>query len=333
MITNPLGFAGRAHLTARTRHGWSKGLQLAPDLYPGVGGKRLRALLVQRAFEFAGGRGEAPHRIIDAIEMLHAGSLVIDDFEDDSTTRRGQPSLHRVVGAARAVNAGNWMYFRALELAASAYEDPTRCAVMLKQFIEVARQCHEGQAIDLSTRADEVTPRQAEATALAISRWKTGRLVSLAAWSGADAAGGSVEQVQAASVFGCRLGICLQMKNDLDELQAFTEGGERCDDLKNRRVTWPWAWAARELSARQFGKLQQQLQRQRQRRGLRSLAAVLLAVIKERAASAINMRLERASGRLVAGVGVEGGADLFADVAGVLRVDCGTPIAEAAQCR
>ena len=41
MITSPLGFAGRSHDSSHTRHGWSKGLQLPPDLYPGVGGKRL----------------------------------------------------------------------------------------------------------------------------------------------------------------------------------------------------------------------------------------------------------------------------------------------------
>ena len=77
MITKPLGFAGQSHQTTQTRHGWSKGLQLAPDLYPGVGGKRFRAVLLQRAYEFAGGERKAPEAIIDAVELLHAGSLVI----------------------------------------------------------------------------------------------------------------------------------------------------------------------------------------------------------------------------------------------------------------
>ncbi len=237
MTANPLGFAGPTHQTGRTRHGWSKALQLAPDLYPGVGGKRLRATLLERAYAFAGGRSAAPALIVDAVEMLHAGSLVIDDFEDDSLTRRGQPALHRVIGPARAVNAGNWMYFRALELAAAALEDPARSAVLVGRFITVARQCHEGQAIDLATRVDEVTPRQAQVTALAISRWKTGRLASLAGWCGAHAAGGDPATLQAVAAFGCRLGICLQMKNDLDELAELLDGSERCDDLRNRRVT------------------------------------------------------------------------------------------------
>jgi geranylgeranyl pyrophosphate synthase len=330
MITNPLGFAGQSHQTAQTRHGWSKALQLPPDLYPGVGGKRFRATLLQRAFEFAGGEGQAPTMVIDAVEMLHTGSLVIDDFEDDSRTRRQQPALHQVIGTARAVNAGNWMYFRALELAASAYDDSARCAGLLKKFIEVARQCHEGQAIDLSTRVDEVTPRQAQATALAISRWKTGRLVGLAAWCGGHAAAGSPETLRAVAAFGCHVGICLQMKNDLDELREFISGAERCDDLKNRRVTWPWAWAAADLSAVGFAALQQRLEQQ-QRASLRGLASKLLAVTMERAMRAINTRLDRAVERLSAVTPVGPDVGLLAEVTNALRITTAPVEAEASR--
>lgn len=301
MTVNPLGFADATHQTARTRHGWSKALQLAPDLYPGVGGKRFRATLLERAHAFAGGRSAAPAPIVEAVEMLHAGSLVIDDFEDDSLTRRGQPALHRVIGPARAVNAGNWMYFRALELAAAAWEDPARSATLVGRFITVARQCHEGQAIDLATRVDEVTPRQAQVTALAISRWKTGRLAALAAWCGAHAAEGDPQTLEALAAFGCRMGVCLQMKNDLDELRELLAGSDRCDDLRNRRVTWPWAWAASELSGRQFATWQRRLrQAEEQLAAFRPLAKDLLDATYGRGAAAINVRLDRAIDRLAA---------------------------------
>jgi geranylgeranyl pyrophosphate synthase len=321
MTAHPLGFAGPTHQTARTRHGWSKALQLAPDLYPGVGGKRLRATLLERAYAFAGGRTAAPTLVVDAVEMLHAGSLVIDDFEDDSLTRRGQPALHRVIGPARAVNAGNWMYFRALELAAAALDDPARSAMLLGRFIAVARQCHEGQAIDLATRVDEVTPRQAQVTALAISRWKTGRLASLAAWCGAHAAGGDPQTLQAVAAFGCRVGICLQMKNDLDELAELLDGSDRCDDLRNRRVTWPWAWAASELSARQFAAWQRRLRRSgEQPAAFRPLAKDLLEATYRRAATAINARLDRAIDRLAGGTGGGREAGPLAAVCDALRI-------------
>jgi geranylgeranyl pyrophosphate synthase len=321
MTAHPLGFAGPTHQTARTRHGWSKALQLAPDLYPGVGGKRLRATLLERAYAFAGGRTAAPTLVVDAVEMLHAGSLVIDDFEDDSLTRRGQPALHRVIGPARAVNAGNWMYFRALELAAAALDDPARSAMLLGRFIAVARQCHEGQAIDLATRVDEVTPRQAQVTALAISRWKTGRLASLAAWCGAKAAAGDPQTLQAVAAFGCRMGICLQMKNDVDELCELLDGSDRCDDLRNRRVTWPWAWAASELSARQFTAWQRRLrQSDEQRATFRPLAKDLLEATYRRAATAINARLDRAIDRLAGATGGAGETGPLAAVCDALRI-------------
>ena len=321
MTKNLLGFAGATHQTARTGHGWSKALQLAPDLYPGVGGKRLRATLLEEAYAFAGGRCAAPSLIVDAVELLHAGSLVIDDFEDESLTRRGQPALHQVIGPARAVNAGNWMYFRALELASAALDDPALSAALVGRFITVARQCHEGQAIDLATRIDEVTPRQAQVTALAISRWKTGRLASLAAWCGAHAAAGDQQTLQAVAAFGCRLGICLQMKNDLDELCELLDGSDRCDDLRNRRVTWPWAWAASELSARQFTAWQRRLrQSDEQRATFRPLAKDLLDVTHRRAAAAINARLDRAIDRLNAATGGAREAGPLAAICDTLRI-------------
>ena len=321
MTAHPLGFAGASHQTARTRHGWSKALQLTPDLYPGVGGKRLRATLLERAYAFAGGRSAAPALIVDAVEMLHAGSLVIDDFEDDSLTRRGQPALHQVIGPARAVNAGNWMYFRALELAAAALDDPARSAALVGRCITVARQCHEGQALDLATRIDEVTPRQAQVTALAISRWKTGRLASLAAWCGAHAAGGDPQTLQAVAAFGCRVGICLQMKNDLDELCELLDGSDRCDDLRNRRVTWPWAWAASELSAGQFAAWQRRLRRSvEQPAAFRPLAKDLFEATHRRAATAIKARLDRAIDRLAGATSGGREAGPLAAVCDALRI-------------
>ena len=331
MTAQPLGFSGPAHVSARTRHGWSKALRLAPDLYPGVGGKRLRAALLEGAHAFAGGRGAAPGEFVDAVEMLHAGALVIDDFEDDSHTRRGQPALHRVIGPARAVNAGNWMYFRALELVATVGGDPGRSAAVVSRFITVARQCHEGQAIDLSTPVDEVTPREALVTALAISRWKTGRLTSLAAWCGAHAAAGDPDTLRAVAAFGCRVGICLQMKNDLDELAGLVDGADRCDDLRNRRVTWPWAWAAAELSAGRFAALQRRLRvATGTTSACRALAHDLLDATHGRAVAAINTRLARAVERLAAAA--DGGRDPgpLAAVASALVIGAEPVTAEAA---
>ena len=46
---------------------------------------------------------------------LHTASLIIDDIEDESETRRGEKAAHIVYGVPRALNAGNYVYFLALE--------------------------------------------------------------------------------------------------------------------------------------------------------------------------------------------------------------------------
>jgi hypothetical protein len=85
-------------------------------------GKRIRGQLVSLSYRLLS--GTPPSTVAakqcrwcaDAVEMIHAGSLIIDDIEDGSCMRRGRPALHVKVGVPLALNAGNWLYFWGLEL-------------------------------------------------------------------------------------------------------------------------------------------------------------------------------------------------------------------------
>lgn len=215
-------------------------------------GKRFRCSMVQMSFEMAGGRGSVPSVIADAIECLHAGSLVIDDVQDESLLRRGEPTLHRVIGIPLAINAGNWMYFRALELLTTASLTGNQQMRLVEAMVTAGRRCHEGQAIDLYARVDQIPIAQWRETVDAISLLKTGILVELAVAMGCIAANASNVSFSAMTSFGRQIGVALQMRNDLDELSKIAYapmavGCVRDDDLRNARITWPWAWA-RELA-------------------------------------------------------------------------------------
>lgn len=43
-------------------------------------------------------------------ELIHNGTLVVDDIEDNSELRRGQPCLHKKYGIDVAINAGNGLF-------------------------------------------------------------------------------------------------------------------------------------------------------------------------------------------------------------------------------
>src|SRR6185295_5940236 len=81
-------------------------------------GKRFRARLVEIGFDLAGDRRTQPSRKLELasqiIEAIHAGALIVDDIQDESRVRRNAPTLHVQYGLPRALNAGNWLYFRAI---------------------------------------------------------------------------------------------------------------------------------------------------------------------------------------------------------------------------
>jgi len=215
-------------------------------------GKRIRGSLLQISFEMGGGIGDVPASVSDAIESLHAGSLVIDDVQDDSRSRRGHATMHHSIGVPLAINAGNWMYFQALECLSNSPLPAETRSRLIEAMIHTARRCHEGQAIDIHARVDEVPVEHWEATANSISLMKTGSLVELAVRLGCLAANAPDRLLSVLPGLGRRIGIALQMRNDLDELAsvALCRPGEqtddkiRDDDLRNARMTWPWVWAS-----------------------------------------------------------------------------------------
>lgn len=54
------------------------------------------------------------------IAIFHSSSLLIDDIEDSSTVRRGFPCAHLKYGVPLTINAGNLMYFMALNRAVTS---------------------------------------------------------------------------------------------------------------------------------------------------------------------------------------------------------------------
>lgn len=217
--------------------------------------KELRGRLVSAAWSLAGGRGAPPQELPLLVELLHAGSLVVDDIEDGSVTRRGGPALHRRYGLPVALNAGNWLYFwpQAL-LARLGLPEP----VELELHRLVARtllRCHHGQALDLSVRVGALAQREVPAVVTAVTGLKTGSLFELSASLGAMAAGASPPRVRALAHFGQRLGVGLQMLDDLGSLESAHRRHKGLEDVCLGRPTWPWAWLAERMERMRYARL------------------------------------------------------------------------------
>ena len=76
----------------------------------GNSGKRIRPLLCLLSCAAAGGDWRQALPAAAAIEILHNFSLVHDDIEDNSPTRRGRATLWTLWGQPQAINTGDAMF-------------------------------------------------------------------------------------------------------------------------------------------------------------------------------------------------------------------------------
>jgi geranylgeranyl pyrophosphate synthase len=183
------------------------------------GGGRWRPAISRLAFLASGGVPPVPAPICQVSELLHTGSLIIDDIQDDAEERRGGPATHTLFGTATALNAANAAYFRALAVLRHALADDRRLRAldMLSEELFVG---HLGQALDLAlgSRLWRGDVRLAHYGVLA--RAKTGALVRIAARLGAIAAGAGAQTERALAEWASDLGVAYQIRNDLDDLAA-----------------------------------------------------------------------------------------------------------------
>jgi geranylgeranyl pyrophosphate synthase len=224
-------------------------------------GKEIRARLVEHAFHVA--RTVAPcecahlpRQLPQLVEMLHAGSLAIDDIEDDATTRRGAPALHRTWGVPIALNAGNWLYFWPLLVLSGLPLDRATSIAMHRRIGSALIRCHQGQALDLALRVHDLKQEEMASAVTVTTRLKTGSLLELSTSLGAIAAHATPEIERALATFGREVGVALQMLDDLSSIISPAKRAKGHEDIVGGRPTWAWVWLADELDTVTFRTMQ-----------------------------------------------------------------------------
>lgn len=219
-------------------------------------GKEVRGRMVELGYALSGGDLERmPETLPLLIELLHAGSLIVDDIEDGSLLRRGKPALHCTYGLPVALNAGNWLYFwPQVLLSRMALSSGARLEAH-ERIAECLLRCHEGQALDLTARVDTLARTDVPKVVRAITTLKTGQLIGLACVLGGIAAGATTRRLEALAAFGRDIGIGLQMLDDLSGALNPARRDKALEDLRGARATWIWACLAEDLDATRYHEL------------------------------------------------------------------------------
>lgn len=206
------------------------------------GGKRWRPSLFLLVCEALGKKCEDFLDFAIIPEVIHNGTLMIDDVEDRSELRRGKPCTYRLFGLDVAVNAGNAMYYLPL-LSLIRNKDRLSVEKMNKIYeIYVQEMIHLsfGQAADIAwhkglAKADELSEEQY----FQMCAYKSGSIPRLSAKIAAVLSDASHELAEKLGRFAEAFSVAFQIQDDVLDLvgEKFAEkkGGYGQDITEGKR--------------------------------------------------------------------------------------------------
>ncbi len=205
-----------------------------------AGGKRLRPKLVQLASQI-GPRHDALRAasLAAAVELLHNATLVHDDYVDESTHRRGRPTVAAAEGPERAIAVGDYYFAKATRLIAEIGN------------IDVTSTIADALEAICAAQIDDVALRGAfpgdHDSYLRVVRGKTAALFAASCASGALLSDASPEVVEALRRFGDLLGVAFQMADDMVDFSP-SSGKPVGLDIRQRVLSLPLIYAAEDRS-------------------------------------------------------------------------------------
>ena len=204
-------------------------------------GKRIRPILCLLSCQAAGGDWRQALPAAAAIELLHNFSLIHDDIEDASPTRRGRQTVWKIWGIAQAINCGDSMFalaHLAMGRLAKRGVDAQVVVHALRRFDETCLALTQGQHADMDFETrDQVSVDEY----MEMITGKTAVLVALSTELGSIIAGADPDAVQHYVQFGHDLGLAFQVIDDIlgiwgDETLT---GKSAATDIVTKKKTLP----------------------------------------------------------------------------------------------
>src|SRR6201986_3268237 len=194
-------------------------------------GKQIRPMFVFFSASICGGINESTHRGAALVELLHTATLVHDDVVDNSYQRRGFFSINALWKNKIAVLVGDYLLSNGLLL--SMAKDHVR---FLKIVWEAIRQMVEGELLQVEkvAKMDVEEPIYYE-----VIRQKTASLIASCCECGAASAGADDETIEKMRLFGEKIGIAFQIKDDMFDFGTDDVGKPLGIDIKEKKVTLP----------------------------------------------------------------------------------------------
>jgi geranylgeranyl diphosphate synthase, type II len=210
-----------------------------------AGGKRLRPILCLLACRLVNGRTIRALPAACALEFIHTYSLIHDDLPalDNDDFRRGRASCHKKFGEATAILAGDALLTESFSLLSgpgqmSTVPPGTRLGIIREISLAAGLAgMVGGQEADLEAEKKTVSLSYLQD----LHRKKTGALIAASLVCGGLIGGADQTTLQALRVYGLRIGLAFQIRDDLLNVEGrFRDTGKATgSDARRNKATYP----------------------------------------------------------------------------------------------
>jgi octaprenyl-diphosphate synthase len=195
-------------------------------------GKQIRPMFVFLSAKlFTNDIQESTHRAAALVELLHTATLVHDDVVDDANERRGFFSINALWKNKIAVLVGDYLLSKGLLL--SLNNNDFRSLQLLSTAV---KEMSEGELLQIEkTRKLNIK----EDIYFEIIRRKTASLLAAACAAGAWSATSNEEITEKMRLFGEKVGVAFQIKDDLFDYGTEKIGKPTGIDIREKKMTLP----------------------------------------------------------------------------------------------
>ncbi len=194
-------------------------------------GKQMRPMFVLLSAKLHGTINDTTYRAAALVELLHTATLVHDDVVDESLERRGFFSINAIWKNKIAVLVGDYLLSKGLLLSTSNNDFEN-----LHILSEAVKQMSEGELLQLE-KARNLNLK--EDIYFEIIKNKTASLLSSACAVGAYTTSNDKVISNKMKLFGEKVGIAFQIKDDLFDYGTADIGKPTGNDIQEKKLTLP----------------------------------------------------------------------------------------------
>ena len=195
-------------------------------------GKQMRPMFVFLSCKLFGEVNDKSYRASSLIELLHTATLVHDDVVDEANLRRGFFSVNALWKNKIAVLVGDFLLSKGLLLSVENEDFD-----LLKIVSSAVKDMSEGELLQIE-KARKLDIE--ESVYFEIIKKKTAVLISSCCACGASSMNQSEETINKLHLFGEKVGIAFQIKDDLfDYTQSSLIGKPTGIDIREQKMTLP----------------------------------------------------------------------------------------------